>query len=88
LCDIHTLYRCHDRLLEHKRAVFDHLADRWRDLFNVSFGVLLYDEHLISSAIRHRRDDAKCRFGHSRDRRSDCVQVVIALVTSEVAAGL
>ena len=24
LCDIHTLYRCHDRLLEHKRAVFDH----------------------------------------------------------------
>jgi hypothetical protein len=28
LCDIHTLYRCHDRLLEHRRAVFDHLVDR------------------------------------------------------------
>jgi hypothetical protein len=43
LADIHTLYACHDRLLEHKEAVFDHLVSRWRDLFNVSFDVLLYD---------------------------------------------
>jgi len=43
LADIHTLYACHDRLLEHKQAVFDHLAGRWRDLFNASFDVLLYD---------------------------------------------
>ena len=41
--DIHTLYDCHDRLLEHKQALFDHLVGRWRDLFNVSFDVLLYD---------------------------------------------
>jgi hypothetical protein len=25
------------------RAVFDHLVGRWRDLFNASFDVLLYD---------------------------------------------
>ena len=43
LADIHTLYACHDRLLEHKEALFDHLVGRWRDLFNVSFDVLLYD---------------------------------------------
>lgn len=43
LADSHTLYRCHDRLLEHKQALFDHLVGRWRDLFNVSFDVLLYD---------------------------------------------
>jgi hypothetical protein len=41
LADIHTLYACHDRLLAHKQAVFDHLVDRWRDLFNASFDVLL-----------------------------------------------
>ena len=35
--------RCHDRLLEHKEALFDHLVERWRDLFNASFDVLLYD---------------------------------------------
>ena len=83
LCDIHTLYRCHDRLLEHKRAVFDHLTDRWRDLFNVSFDVLLYD--LTSTYFEcdpPQADDAKRRFGHSRDKRSDCVQVVIALVVT------
>ena len=43
LADIHTLYACHDRLLEHKQAVFDHLIGRWRDMFNASFDVLLHD---------------------------------------------
>jgi hypothetical protein len=43
LADSHTLYRCHDRLLEHKQALFDYLVRRWRDLFNVSFDVLLCD---------------------------------------------
>jgi hypothetical protein len=43
VADIHKLYACHDRLLAHKTAVFDHLVGRWRDLFNVEFDILLYD---------------------------------------------
>jgi hypothetical protein len=43
LAEIHKLYACHDRLLVHKQALFDHLIERWRDLFNASFDVLLYD---------------------------------------------
>ena len=43
LAEIHKLYRCHDRLLVHKQAVFDHLTARWGDLFNISYDVLLYD---------------------------------------------
>ena len=43
LAEIHKLYRCHDRVLEHKQALFDHLVGRWRDLFNINFDVLLYD---------------------------------------------
>ena len=43
LAEIHKLYRCHDRLLEHKEALFDHLTSRWRDLFNAGFDLLLYD---------------------------------------------
>ena len=43
VCDIHKLYACHDRLLTHKRALFDHLVGRWRDLFNLCFDVLPYD---------------------------------------------
>ena len=77
----HALYDCHDLLLEHKTALFDHLVTRWRDLFNVSFDVLLYD--LTSTYFEidpPLSEDDKRQFGYSRDHRSDCVQVVIALV--------
>lgn len=83
LVEIHTLYACHDRLLEHKRALFDHLVDRWRDLFNACFDVLLYDLTSTYFEIDPPLDEAdKRRFGYSRDRRSDCVQVVIALIVT------
>lgn len=81
--DSHKLYACHDRLLAHKAAVFDHLVRRWRDLFNVEFDVLLYD--LTSTYFESNppfAEDDKRRFGHSRDHRSDCVQIVIALVVT------
>jgi Transposase DDE domain len=83
LADIHKLYACHDRLLEHKQALFDHLVGRWRDLFNVCFDVLLYD--LTSTYFEcdpPLNEDDKRRFGYSRDHRPDCVQVVIALVVT------
>jgi len=70
-------------LLEHKQAVFEHLVARWRTLFNVNFDVLLYD--LTSTYFESDPpfgEDDKRRFGYSRDRRSDCVQVVIALVVT------
>jgi len=83
LADIHALYGCHDRLLEHKRALFDHLVGRWRDLFNVNFDVLLYD--LTSTYFESAPpadDEDKRRYGYSRDHRPDCVQVVMALVVT------
>ncbi len=83
LGDIHKLYACHDRILEHKTAVFDHLVERWRDLFNVEFDVLLYDLTSTYFEASPPFDEGdKRKFGHSRDRRSDCVQVVIALVVT------
>lgn len=83
LAEIHKLYACHDRLLVHKQELFDHLVGRWRDLFNVSFDVLLYD--LTSTYFEAEPpfpEGDKRRFGYSRDRRPDCVQVVIALVVT------
>ena len=84
LADLHNLYACHDRLLAHKRAVFDHLVGRWRDLFNVEFDVLLYDltSTYFEASPPFDDDDDKRRFGYSRDKRPDCVQVVIALVVT------
>ena len=91
LAEIHKLYRCHDRLLEHKEALFDHLVGRWRDLFNASFDVLLYDlTSTYFEADPPFPEGDKRRLGYCRDQRPDCVQVVIALVVTPegLAAGL
>ena len=83
LAEIHKLYRCHDRLLVHKQAVFDHLVGRWRDLFNISYDVLLYDlTSTYFEADPPFPEGDKRRFGYSRDHRPDCVQIIIALVVT------
>jgi transposase len=78
-----NLYRCLDKLLAHRPALFQHLRGRWEDLFGVKFEVLLYDltSTYFESSPPFPEGD-KRRYGHSRDKRSDCVQVVIALVVT------
>ena len=84
LAEAHKLYACHDLLLAHKQALFSHLTERWRDLFNASFDVLLYD--LTSTYFEVNASDlpegSKRRHGYSRDKRPDCPQLVIALVVT------
>ena len=81
LAEAHKLYACHDLLLAAKQALFSHLVDRWRDLFNARFDVLLYDLTSTYFESDPPQDEAdKRRFGYSRDKRSDCVQVVIVQV--------
>ena len=84
LAEAHKLYACHDVLLAHKEALFSHLTTRWRDLFSANFDVLLYD--LTSTYFEINASDVaegdKRRHGYSRDKRSDCPQVVIALVVT------
>jgi len=75
------LYRCLDRLLEHKQDLFVWLRQKWADLFQADFEVLLYD--LTSTYFEgEMEDNPKARRGYSRDHRPDCVQVVIALVVT------
>lgn len=94
--DPHKLYGCHDQIPAHKNALFSHLVGRWRDLFGAEFDVLLYD--LTSTYFESEPpcdENDKRQFGYSRDKRPDCVQVVIALIvtpqgfplTYEVLAG-
>jgi transposase len=78
-----TLYRCLDKLLAHKEALFSHLRGRWQDLFAASFEVLLYDLTSTYFESPPPDDEAdKRRHGYSRDKRGDCVQVVIALIVT------
>src|ERR1700704_4944999 len=83
LVEKNALYRCLDQVLPHKAALFSHLRQRWQDLFAASFEVLLYD--LTSTYFESPQPDDekdKRRYGYSRDKRSDCVQVVIALIVT------
>jgi transposase len=83
LVEKNALYRCLDKVVEHKQALFSHLTERWQGLFGARFDVLLYD--LTSTYFESSKPDDendKRRYGHSHDKRSDCVQVVIAVVVT------
>ena len=73
------LYRCLDRIGEHKQELFAYLRQRWQDLFGAQFDILLYD--LTSTYFEGEAEETpKAKRGYSRDHRPDCVQVVLALV--------
>jgi len=75
------LYRCLDRLLEHKGELFVWLKQKWADLFDAEFDVLLYD--LTSTYFEGEMEqNPKAKRGYSRDKRPDCLQLVIALVVT------
>jgi transposase len=79
--ELQSLYRCQDKLLAHKSDLFSYLQKRWQDLFQTEFEVLLYD--LTSTYFEcDPPANGKRRFGYSRDKRPDCVQVIIALVVT------
>jgi transposase len=79
-----TLYRAHDGLLGHREALFSHLKERWSGLFGARYDVLLYD--LTSTYFEVDANGANAEasklkaFGYSRDKRPDCLQIVIALI--------
>jgi transposase len=75
------LYRCLDRILEHKQDLFVWLKQKWADLFQADFEVLLYD--LTSTYFEGEMEqNPKAKRGYSRDKRPDCLQLVIALVVT------
>jgi Transposase DDE domain len=83
LAEKNTLYRCLDRLVEHKEALFQFLKRRWGELFGAQFEVLLYD--LTSTYFEtdtERGPEDLRQYGYSRDKRGDCRQVVIALIVT------
>jgi len=83
LAEKNTLYRCLDKLVAHKDEQFKFLKRRWGEMFGASFEVLLYD--LTSTYFEtdgERGADDLRQFGYSRDKRSDCRQVVIALIVT------
>lgn len=78
-----NLYRCLDKVAAHKEQLFTHLRERWTDMFGAKFEVLLYD--LTSTYFESDPPEdstSKKKYGHSRDKRPDCVQVIVALIVT------
>ena len=75
------LYRCLDRLLPLKTKIEQHLKQRFGELFQAEFDVLLYD--LTSTYVEGTAEEnPMMRRGYSRDHRPDCEQLVLALIVN------
>jgi transposase len=75
------LYRCLDRILPHKTKLEQHLKQRYGELFQAEFDVLLYD--LTSTYVEGAAEkNPMMHRGYSRDHRPDCEQMVIALIVN------
>ncbi len=76
------LYRCLDRLLPLKTKLEQHLKERFGELFQAEFDVLLYD--LTSTYVEGTAEkNPLMRRGYSRDHRPDCEQLVLALIVNQ-----
>jgi hypothetical protein len=75
------LYRALDRLLPHKQKLEGFIKGRLGELFELEYDLLLYD--VTSTYFEGQaKSNPKAKYGYSRDKRSDCKQVCIALVVS------
>ena len=76
------LYRAMDVLLSHKGALGDHLKQRYGELFQLDYELFLYD--MTSTYFEGQCPiNPQAKRGHSRDHRSDCKQVTLALVVTK-----
>jgi Transposase len=74
-------YRTLDQLLQAQRAIEDDLKEQFGRLFQLAYDLLLYD--LTSTYFEGLAEDNELAArGYSRDHRSDCKQVVLALVVT------
>lgn len=79
--DDNRLYRALDELLPNKEALEIHLKNRMGELFDIEYDLLLYD---VTSTFFEGQclGNPLAKRGYSRDQRSDCKQVCIALVVT------
>lgn len=79
---LHQLYRALDVLAQHKDEIEAGLFWRGRDLLSMVVDVVLYD--LTTLRFESTRTDMGKlrRFGYSKERRSDCTQVVLGLLAT------
>jgi len=77
--DLTRLYRVSDQLLAHRAALETHLYRQELDLFSLSETITLYD--LTNTFFEGTASgNPKAQYGHSKEKRTDCPLVTLALV--------
>lgn len=80
---LNSLYRAGDRLFECKDALEAHLAARERDLFDLPERICLFD--LTNTYFEGQAAaNGKAQRGHSKEKRTDCKLLTLALVVDEL----
>jgi hypothetical protein len=74
------IYRTLDVLAEHKDEIETRLSAHGRNLFNRQVDVVLYDLTTLRFESTVVEPGALRQFGYSKERRSDCTQVVVGLL--------
>lgn len=78
---LHQLYRTLDMLSQHKDYLENYLYSYKKDLFNMEMDVVLYDLTTLRFESTVKAPGALRQFGYSKERRGDCTQVVLGLLT-------
>lgn len=78
---LHHIYRSLDILASHKDQIEQSLYAFKKDLFSINVDIVLYD--LTTLRFESTREDLGelRKFGYSKEKRSDCTQVVFGLLT-------
>lgn len=76
---LHQIYRSLDLFCDHKEEIEKALYWRERDLFDQRSDVVLYDLTTLRFESTKETEDLR-RFGFSKEKRSDCTQVVFGLL--------
>jgi transposase len=77
-----ALYRLSDRLLKDRDKIEQQLAEREKSLYQLGEKILLYD--LTNSYLEGQAPQSiLSQYGHSKEKRSDCPLLTLALVVDE-----
>lgn len=75
------LYKCALKLNSIQKELEQHLSVKTNELFDIQDKIVLYD--LINTYFEgEKRNSSLAKFGRSKDKRSDCRLVVLALVVN------
>jgi transposase len=80
---LNSFYRATDTVFQYKDAIEAHLSKREKELFSLPETLCLFDltnTHFEGRAL----GNPKAKFGHSKQKRSDCKLLTLALIIDEL----